>query len=173
MRHAEAVDRHPGGDRNRVLTAQGRNQAHNAGTLLARMGLVPSAIIHSGAARTVETMRCMEAAWKNGVSDTSEDTRLYSLPSDDPVRLFDIFSSIIARARDEARCLLVLGHNPSISHLAFLLNRGHAWPFETGYPPASSAIFSSEAESWTLLAPENCIAQGFILNGDRFITSRG
>ena len=164
MRHAEAVDSHPKGDKYRTLTPQGTLQARTAGQLIEKMRLVPSFVIQSDAVRIIETMKNMAHSWPNPLPVCRSEPRLYNIPYDfTNLHLLNFFEQIVDQADDEAGSLLVLGHNPSIAQLVDILNKGFPSQLENNFPTATCAIFKTTAASWLLVEPDNCKLETLIV----------
>jgi phosphohistidine phosphatase len=140
MRHAEAERAAAsGGDRERVLTANGRADAASIGRALARRGFRPDHAIVSPAARTRETWDLVHDAM--GDVQVVQDDALYNGGP-------EILRHFIEDAAGEAGCLMVVAHNPGIHLLAVeYLIEGAASPsildrMSGGFPPGSAAIFT-------------------------------
>lgn len=143
MRHAEAEGRHPGGDRQRPLSAQGREDAALIGRALSRRGMRPDLALVSPAVRTRQTWELVQDAF--GDVEVRIEPDLYNAPA-------EILRALIAEAAEDAGCLLVLAHNPGIPVLAgdYLLQAA-ASPalmerMTGGFPPGSVAVFSVDPQ---------------------------
>jgi phosphohistidine phosphatase len=146
MRHARAgqVDTR---DIDRPLADAGVADARNTGVWLAGLGVRPDGALVSAAERAVSTFAAVSlgAGWDlvaqvdRGLYTADEQTAL------DLVRLIG----------DDVRTLVVVGHNPTMATLAFLLDDGEGDPqvgleMASGFTPASAAVFEY-AGSWALL----------------------
>ncbi len=143
MRHAEAERAHPGGDRERPLSARGREDAGVMGRTLARRGLRPDLALVSPAARTRQTWDLMQDAF--GDVEVRIEPDLYNAPA-------EMLRALIAEAAENAGCLLVLAHNPGVPVLAgdYLLQAA-ASPalmerMTGGFPPGSAAVFAIDPQ---------------------------
>ena len=121
LRHAKAAAEPPAGgrDRDRPLTARGRRDAaalgarlSGDGPLLGTPGLVlPGVALVSAAARTVETAGLV----CGGLGDRIRTDTYQSLYSAEP-------ETVLAYVREvdgDPAAVLVVGHNPTMSHLAY------------------------------------------------------
>lgn len=129
LRHAKATAEPPAGgrDRDRPLTARGRRDAAALGArltgddpLLGTPDLVlPEVALVSAAARTVETAGLV----CGGLGDRIRTDTFQSLYSAEP-------ETVLAYVREvdgDPAAVLVVGHNPTMSHLAYdLLSEGSA-----------------------------------------------
>ncbi|MGI5212481.1 SixA phosphatase family protein [Plantactinospora sp. CA-290183] len=135
LRHAKAERPTSAADADRPLTARGHADAAAAGAWLAHGGFLPAVVICSPAKRTRQTWH--DAALGMGappsrpvggtggspaaVPQVRYDRRVYQ---GHPGDLLDLI-----RATDpDARTVLLIGHNPTISELSTLLDPVHADP---------------------------------------------
>lgn len=168
-RHAEAKDSHSLGDKFRKLSDHGKSQALGNGLMLDQNGYIPDVIIHSDAIRIQETLAGIISIWPDAPK-TISDGRIYQVPYGlTDANLVNFFERILAQADDGKACVMVLGHNPDIARYAEILSGGLPKAMKGEYPTATISVFRSSAESWALIAPENCILEGVILNGQRYI----
>lgn len=114
MRHAKSDWDHPGlQDRQRPLSTRGRKAAPRVGSWMRETGLEPDLVLCSTAVRTRETLELLGDA----------------IPSGTPVHFLDALyhASVhtlleeIRNAPPEAKCLLVVGHNPGLHELIWRL----------------------------------------------------
>jgi phosphohistidine phosphatase len=120
LRHAKAATGAPGGgrDRDRPLTGRGRRDATALGIRLAarsapfdRAELVPPTVaLVSAAARTVETAALVTGA----LGDRVRIDTFQSLYSAEP----DTVLAYVREVEGPPGSVLVVGHNPTVSHLA-------------------------------------------------------
>lgn len=123
VRHGDAVpEEDAGSDRDRWLSARGREAARILGRLLREQRVEPDAIVCSPLPRAVQTAELIAAT----IDFLSPIVSLRSLePSAQP----RIAANAIANA---GTSVLVVGHEPSISSLgAYLLGRPSFPPFRT------------------------------------------
>lgn len=139
MRHAKTERAAASGhDRDRALTARGREDGLLMGRVLFEKGLRPDLALVSSATRTRQTWDLLQEAFG--------DVEVRLLPD-----LYNATADVIRRfvegAEDEAGCLLVLAHNPGIHLLAHeYLVESAASPsvldrMAAGFPTAAAAVF--------------------------------
>jgi phosphohistidine phosphatase len=154
LRHAEAVPGSPPGgrDRDRPLTGKGRGDAAALGARLAAgrpvlgtPGLVlPTTALCSAARRTLQTAEAVLGPL--GGSVRPEPYR--SLYSAEP-------ETVLAYVREvdgDPVSVLVVGHNPTVSHLAFDLQAdgspGRVRLGSQGLAPCSLAVVELDVPTW-------------------------
>ena len=109
MRHAKA-DSHAETDQERELTEKGYKQAKKVAKGLSGLGLVPDAIVCSGALRTRQTLEKMLKVF--GDAPTVEYRQ--SLYDSGKQAVWDE----LAQAHEETERLMIIGHEPVISMTA-------------------------------------------------------
>jgi phosphohistidine phosphatase len=110
FRHAKAEARSPGGeDIDRALTARGRDDAALVAGLLARAALKPDLALVSPALRALETWQCAQNALP-GVETQVRDG-LYNAAPEEVAEELDV-------GTQDARTVIVVGHNPSLQELS-------------------------------------------------------
>jgi phosphohistidine phosphatase len=157
MRHAQAEGSGPS-DLERPLTASGRDAAAAAGRWLAGEGFRPERALVSAATRTLQTWAAAAeaAGW---TLEPEVDRGLYAAGPDSALDL-------VNAVPDEVRSLLVIGHNPTVGHLAQLLDDGEAdeevagEALASGYPPATLSVFGVDG-SWADVATGSARLVGF------------
>ncbi len=134
LRHAKAE--HPDGmpDHERPLALQGRRQSGRVGAALAAAGLIPDLVLCSSSTRTRQTWELARATL-----GAEPRTRYLDEVYDAGVRGL---VELVASAPDEAHTLLVVGHEPTMSHTAATLagpqSDEAAWArVQVGVPTAS------------------------------------
>jgi phosphohistidine phosphatase len=145
LRHSKATPHTRTGDHERALTERGRNDAARLGAHIAGEGIALQGALHSGARRAKETLDIVLKTIKQPVP-VSTDARLYEATG-------ERFLTVIRSRRDDASCLLVVGHNPSIAETA----RGLAGKGDTTallkmaarFPTSALAIIDFEADRWS------------------------
>jgi phosphohistidine phosphatase len=114
FRHAKAERSIPGApDRDRDLIERGRRDAARIGSYMAAHALVPDRVLVSTAARTQQTWKAMESAFKPAPAATSVEKLYDATPH-----------AILAAIKDmpaKAHTLMVIGHNPGLHELALML----------------------------------------------------
>lgn len=129
MRHAQAAHFAPGGgDRDRVLTAQGESQARRIGDVLTGIGI--ERVLCSPAVRTRQTAEGLGLPLAVTVVDA-----LYNCP---PTSI----ATTLARLPEYIRTVLVVGHFPGIPGLVQTLADRHSNAAEVAalarhFPPAT------------------------------------
>ena len=114
LRHAKAERENGLGDAERPLAARGRRQATSLGPLLAeQVGAVDVALV-SGALRTTETYKLLAATWPGAPESDVRDELYLAGPRD--------VLEVLAELPDDVTRVLVVGHEPTMSSLAHLVN---------------------------------------------------
>jgi phosphohistidine phosphatase len=147
LRHAKSswddIDK---SDHDRQLAPRGIEAAKRMGALMLERGWVPDRIICSTAVRTQETLELARANWP--AEPPIETTMLATLYLAAPVRLFEI----IRGQPDEAKRLLVIGHNPGLhGFLTRLAGHGDKAALATlnvKFPTAALAVVALEIDTW-------------------------
>jgi phosphohistidine phosphatase len=112
LRHAKS-DRPTGvADLERPLNERGAVAARLMGGYVARHGLVPDRVLCSPSRRTRETLAGMASQWADTVNVVYED-RLYAAT---PKAVIAVICE-----QEDARTLMVIGHNPELHMVAELL----------------------------------------------------
>jgi len=114
LRHAQAEPENGLGDEQRPLSAHGRRQAASLGPLLgAQVGGLDRALV-SSALRTTETYRIVASGWDAAPEPDVRD-EIYEAGARDVLTL-------LAELPEDVRRVLVVGHEPTMSSLAHLLD---------------------------------------------------
>ncbi len=160
LRHAKAVQSSGEGDRARILTQRGREDAVRAGQWLRAHAFSPDLVLVSDAARTRETAELVLRELGRA-PHVRMDLKLY---------LADVRGLLraIRSAPQGCRTLLVIGHNPGLAELAGALagggERAALAQLAAGFPTAGLAVFTLDDE-WAEAAEQS----GRL---ERFITAR-
>ncbi len=110
VRHAHAV--HDGtADFKRSLTEEGLEEAVQAGKILKKNDLIPDVIISSPAARAMQTTKKIAHKLDFPGDSIVYDREFYTADEDDMLRS-------IQHTDDSCKVLMVVGHNPTLLHLA-------------------------------------------------------
>jgi phosphohistidine phosphatase len=142
MRHAKAVAADAHGDVNRALTDRGRADATVAGPWLTARGFVPDLVLCSAARRARQTWQSV-APGLPGEPTVRYDRALYSaLPGDMLQALHGL--------DDPVRTVLLIGHNPALSHLSLVLDPADADP--DGLRTSGIAVHSGPG-AWSAWEP--------------------
>lgn len=150
MRHAKA-EQVGSSDFARELSARGVGDAEEAGRWLAAFGVEPDHALVSAAVRTSQTWESV-AAGAGWSDDADYDDALYDAG---PETALDL----MRETPEEARTLIVVGHNPTMAYLAQLLDDGDgdedaANELAAGYPTSALTVFDFEGD-WSDL-DEQC-----------------
>jgi phosphohistidine phosphatase len=117
-RHAQAARPDPcQSDFSRPLMKSGIESSMNVGNLLLEKGVKPSLIIASNAVRAKETARILARSLGYPESKIMFEPKIYHCSKDD---LYDIISSL----PDDLTSVMLVGHNPSMTEFAILLQAG-------------------------------------------------
>jgi len=149
MRHAKSSwsNGHLG-DHDRPLNPRGNAAAPRIGTMLRDLGLVPDTILTSTANRAHSTAVLVAEAC-GYTQDIAVYGELYhGTPAD--------YLAQIARLSEAYECPLLVGHNPHLEDLIFMLT-GQVEEM----PTAAVAYVELPIESWEALTPK---VQGTLLN---------
>lgn len=142
LRHAQSADKQQGQrDFDRVLTAVGEAQANRIGEYLNKKGILPDLVLCSNAIRASSTATI--------VSNKIE----YS--PDKIIRIETIYEaslisllSLVKEIEDRFNCILLVGHNPSISTLGEFLTDKHVGNVE----PAGLLSIDFNFSTWKEVA---------------------
>ena len=161
MRHAKAEQDGPT-DAERRLADRGVGDAAEAGRWMASVGVVPDRALVSAATRTEETWRALAeaAGW---TLEPDLDRGLYSAGVDSALDL-------VRAVDDDVRCVVLVGHNPTMASLAQLLDAGDGDPAAgtrmiAGFPTSAVAVFGYDG-SWADLAPGTASLRDFHVGRD-------
>jgi phosphohistidine phosphatase len=161
LRHAKSEKAAPGQrDRDRGLTARGRNDAAEIAAYMAAQKLLPDRIVVSSAQRTRETWQHMAAGFPAAPVPAYEDRLYESSPK--------LILEVIREAGRSGSALLVIGHNPGLHETARLLLAPDArepQSLEEGLPTAGLVVIDFSGQDWRKLAA----ASGHL---DRLVTPR-
>ncbi|MGC0273404.1 SixA phosphatase family protein [Pseudactinotalea sp. Z1739] len=120
LRHAQAEPHAPtGADIDRALSLHGRTQAKGLAALLCAHDAVPDLVLCSSANRAVETWKLIETGLDEQDVDTSgiEVRRLPEIYGAGAGELLDLVRALPGQTAS----VLVVGHEPVISHVARIL----------------------------------------------------
>ncbi|MGB3723829.1 MAG: histidine phosphatase family protein [Pacificimonas sp.] len=146
LRHAKSswddpVER----DFDRPLNAKGRRAAVTMGAHFKDAGLTWGVVVASPATRVIETMDGVEEGLGRRL-DAALDKRIYMAGA---TTLLDI----VHDARAEAERLLLIGHNPGLEDLIFLLTPADGGAYrqavDVKYPTATYAEMAFDVANWT------------------------
>jgi phosphohistidine phosphatase len=156
MRHAKA-EAFASSDHDRELTARGVADATEAGRWAGEHGVVPDHALVSSAARARGTWE----AFRDGSGCGCEpvvDAGIYAAGTDAALE-------ILRTAPDDARRLMILGHNPTMASLVHLLDDGGADQalfarVASEYPTAALTVLRVES-AWSELEVGGARITGF------------
>lgn len=136
-------------DIERPLAPRGMKAAPLIGSYLKAKGLRPDLVLCSPAARARQTWSLVAG----GLGDGIEVKELQGLYLGPPSRLLEA----IQRAPDEATCVMLVGHNPGMEHLAMALAGPASKPkalqkMRRKFPTAALAEIAFEAVTWAGVA---------------------
>jgi phosphohistidine phosphatase len=159
LRHSAAARTEPGeSDQDRELTAEGLADAALVGAYLANHSFRPERVLVSPAVRTRESWRQIAAALRTA-PDAVFDRRIYNASSQ---ALFNV----IAETPDDARTVLMLGHNPGLHELAVLLvangDIDTRERLRENFPTSGIAIIDFTLGSWPKIHPHGGRLERFV-----------
>ena len=145
LRHATSASATPPqmSDYDRTLSATGVREARSIGRYMQMNRMLPDFVLSSSAVRTTQTAQIVMDALFGKMAATvanNFDKDLYQAPDE------KILSAIQAAAPAQ-RSLMMVGHNPGIGELAFLLGKIEH------YEPGTLSVFSADCESWAEFSP--------------------
>ena len=150
LRHGKSeADAASGRDFDRALTGRGRRDALVVAKALDRAGVRPDLVLVSPAARAAQTWEAMAEVFPG--AEVQAAPELYEISPD----------AILALARsggEEARTVMVVGHNPGLGQLAAWLAQdapaGEARRrMAEGFPTAAAAVIGFSPPAFDLLTP--------------------
>jgi phosphohistidine phosphatase len=160
LRHAKAEQDSGEGDFARALTARGRGDAAKMGRALDTHSYIPDLVLCSPAKRTVET-------WELAEPELAKAPRvefLKSLYLASPRKIFDAIGA------QDARTVMVVGHNPGMEDLAGRLSRkpqskAEAERRETmrdKFSTCALAVLDFDIAAWSALEPGTGVLRDFL-----------
>ena len=144
FRHAEAVPVSKFSDRERPLSAGGRQAATRVGAFLALTRQKIDLVVVSDAKRTQETWKLSQAEFGEA-PEVRIEKDLYNAERGDVMEeLRDL--------PDSAQAAMIVGHNPAMSEFASRFagagDRAALARLERGFPPSGLAIFNVDVDTW-------------------------
>ena len=140
LRHAKSSWKDPAvTDHDRPLNSRGKRDAPRIGKIIAAEEVRPDIILSSTAKRARRTAEDVSDAVGLSGKAVVLDSRLYLA---EPAEIVDV----VRNAGSDARCVLVVGHNPGLEVLVMRLT-GHAEPL----PTAAVAAVGLPMDSWRSL----------------------
>jgi phosphohistidine phosphatase len=159
FRHAKADRPVPGApDRERPLVDRGRKDAAKIGAYMAAHALVPDRVLVSTAARTQQTWKAAEGAFKPAPAATMVDKLYNATPH-----------AILAAIKDvpaKAHTLMVIAHNPGLHELALMLiasgDVGARERLREKLPTSGLVIVDFAFDDWNKLHPQSGRLERFV-----------
>lgn len=137
MRHGQSAEKQEGqADRERVLTPEGEDCARKSAQTLLRLSVQPDYLLSSRATRAKMTAQCANEILKLSTDLLHFVDDLYEATPTD-------WSRHLAALSPDFKCILCVGHNPTLSVLASDFARQ-----SIDLQPGAFAIITSEADSW-------------------------
>ena len=147
LRHAKSRwDQPEIDDHDRGLAPRGIAAAEKMGRLIAEQGWLPDRILCSTANRAQETLDLARQSWPETPEIPKTDLATLYLAA--PSRILDI----VRRQPDDARRLMIVGHNPGlqtfVSRLAGYGDKSQKISIENKFPTAALALITLDIPSW-------------------------
>jgi len=140
LRHAKSSWKEPDAtDHDRPLNQRGERDAPRIGALLQAQNLVPDLIVSSTAKRAVMTTQAVAEAADYGGTIQLEDNLYLGAPA--------AYVEQLALLPDNVQRVMMVGHNPGLEELLFLLTRQ-----TRTFPTAALAVVQWDAEDWKAVA---------------------
>lgn len=133
-------------DIDRVLAERGVNDGYKVGYKLVEDRIIPDLILTSPAARASHTAHILTRAMRVSSEMIKIIDTLYHCTTD------SVMSEIKA-VPDDIRTLFLVGHNPGITDMAYLLSGGAT----TFLPTTGVAILTFEADNWIEILQLQCV----------------
>ncbi len=150
LRHAKSDWSTALPDRDRQLSARGRNAAARMGRYIDDEDLIPDLVLYSPATRAAETWSLVRGALSRQ-PETRTCEELYDFGGG--TALLDV----IRQHGGSAHSLMLIGHNPSMEGLAGLLMVPSGSAREAAmarkYPTAALAEIHFDQDDWSSIAP--------------------
>ncbi len=162
LRHAKAGKADAGtADFERELAERGRAACGLLAAWYAEQEMLPDIVPCSPAQRTRETLALIAASL--GEARIRYEERIYEAEA-------DTLLTLVRALPREARCALLVGHNPGIEMLARRLAgsgaTGAIARMRTKYPTGAIAVLSAPVRGWTALRPGGARLDAFIRPAD-------
>jgi phosphohistidine phosphatase len=143
LRHAKSSwDDQTTRDFDRPLNPRGRRAARTIGQEMSRLQLGFDQVLASPAVRVIETLRDVEAGYGRPLGAQFEKRIYLAAP--------ETLLEIVQGADQQARSLLLVGHNPGLETLALMLSKDEPLRAELAikYPTGTIAEMTFPAERW-------------------------
>ena len=144
VRHAKTEPAVGRDDHDRKLTERGREDARRMAAALAQRDTAPETLIHSGAARAMETAEIFARAWGRPIRLAQAPEIYEASPS--------TLLKLIRALPDACGSVALVGHNPGMGELAFSLAGSGVYAdirrIAGQYPTCAVAEFEFRADAW-------------------------
>ncbi len=150
LRHANAINDNED-DFNRPLSEEGITECQKAAEILKEYINDVDLILCSSALRTQQTIQNILANLKIDNIEINYSDELYHASVN---QLFQYIRELDNKYRN----ILLVNHNPAISHLAIFLTNENSLLYSDilqGFDPANIALYQASIESWSNLEPSN------------------
>jgi len=158
LRHAEAHAHASGGDRDRTLTASGKDMARKIGAYCAAMPLLPDIVLVSPSSRTQGTYEFAAKEMK-AVPPAHLDDDLYNATS-------TTIKGLVATLPSECKTVLVIGHNPGIAEAAIALagdgDRTSLSEMRQHFPAPALAVIDFDIAVWAEIKAGQGLLKRFV-----------
>lgn len=149
LRHGKAEPFAPT-DQERRLTDRGREEARAAGERLRSAGVAPDHVVVSPAIRTQETWEEVASVLGSGLRPVVERAGYAAS--------LEVLVDALRTLPDDARTVLLVGHNPVAAHLCHFLDDGAGDPAASaglmrGLPTSAFAVLETDV-AWSDLGAE-------------------
>lgn len=142
VRHAKSSwDDHTLSDLERPLNKRGKRDAPFMGKLLKKLKVNPDLILSSPAKRALTTAKIFAGELDFPEKNIVVDDDIYE---SSPGEIINVISEV----GEENKSIMVFGHNPSFSSLAYLLTNSHV-----DMPTCSIAAIEFTFNSWSEIEP--------------------
>jgi phosphohistidine phosphatase len=146
LRHAKAANPEGAKDVDRPLTDRGHADAAAAGAWLSHQQWLPDLVVCSPSRRTRETWHGVALAL-SGAPEVRYDRDVYAGSGEKLLEL-------VTEVGDEFATMLLIGHNPSVSHLSSILDPVRADP--QGLRTAGFALHTWDG-AWVDCGPDRAV----------------
>jgi phosphohistidine phosphatase len=161
LRHAEAVPHGTVADPERRLTEAGREMAELMGRYFRDEGFEPDIALVSPSARTRETFE--------GLQRGAERELKAEFPPALYMATCEALIDLVAGAPEEAKFLLIVGHNPGFAELAAALaskgKKAELAKMRSHFPTPCLAVVDFDVKSWKKAAKGEGRLEHFVTRG--------
>lgn len=156
LRHAKAESEAARGDHERALTVAGRQDAENLGQHLRDVKLIPQSIYCSSASRAMQTANIICEQLLIDPSQITTRETLYLANT-------DLFLSLLQGLNNRIRCVMIVGHNPTLETVVASLRNDLATAptKDIHLSPASLVVLEFDGD-WSSLNHHSCFTKQVI-----------